>query len=171
MAGEAKTEEDNKAVLDYLRDSSWINSTLRFNEKNINKLQTNIVKLLDKVIGRAPKSNAMILYRAVPMYAIEDKKIGDTFIDKGFVTTASKKNSVKHPGYVHQDDRWILTIKVPTGIHILDMSQVVKDSSTAPPAAKDLAKWEDNYLLPRNLKFEIISLNNKKKEATIKVKE
>jgi len=169
MAGEAQTEEENKAVLDYLRDSGWLNSTLRFNDKNVKELQANAIKLLDKVIERAPNSKSMILYRAIPMYALNDKKVGDTFIDKGFVTTSPNKGMVKHPGYVHPDDRMILTIQVPRGVPVLDLSQVVKDSTIAPPEAKKLADWEDNYLLPRNLKFEIVSRDDKKRLATIKV--
>lgn len=154
-------KEDIEIVLDYLRDSSWFNSTLRGGREGIPLLQSK-VKVLDRVIQSIkPLASSMILYRAVPKSIFEDRKSGDTYVEKGYVSTSTDKVSVNHPGYVHPEDRMVLTIKVPAGIKILNMSELVQTSVHAPDKAKQLAAWEGEFLLPRDLTFKILSLTKK----------
>jgi hypothetical protein len=154
-------KEDIETVLDYLRDSSWYNSYLRGGREGI-QIQRDKVMMLDSIIETIkPITSPMTLYRAVPNHVFEDKKKGDTYIDKGYVSTSSNKASVNHPGYVHRDDRMVLTIKVPSGIKVVNMSELVQTSIHAPDKAKQLAAWEDEFLLPRGLTFKILSLTKK----------
>src|ERR1035437_9948494 len=101
-------KEDIETVLDYLRDSSWYNSYLRGGKEGI-PIQRSKVMMLDSIIDTIkPITSPMVLYRAVPKHVFEDRKKDDTYVDKGYVSTSSNKNSVNHPGYVHSDDRMVL---------------------------------------------------------------
>ena len=156
--------EKESALLHYLRDSSWLNSGLRYTDgKNHLEIQSKSVKLLDEFIKNSPLTKSgLVLYRAIPRHVLEDLKEGDKFVDKGFISTSSNKQSVNDPGYVHPEDRVVLTLRIEPGIHALNVSEVIKQSSSAPTKAKELSEWEDEFLLERGLTFEIQILKYRK---------
>lgn len=78
------------------------------------------------------------------------------FEDEGFVSTSYDKNRAKLFGGSH-----ILEIEVPKGSKAIDMK-------TALPHA-DWEDWEDELLLPRNSKFEVINYDEQNKIVKLRL--
>lgn len=107
-------------------------------EKHITK-----VKLLDDAIQKAePLKSPLTCYRAIPKHVIEDLKVGDIYTDKGYVSLTKDKASANHPGYVHPDDRMILTVKLPAGTKLLDMNVTEIIFTALEPASHTLQTSE-----------------------------
>jgi len=156
--------DEEQALLHYLKDSFWYNLSLRSRAKQpLSDVQAQRIGVLDKAFLKAPPCGAMTLYRAIGRNVIEMNEwvVGSTFVDKGYVSTSSVKSLVNNPGYVHPEDRVVVTIAVPAGITIIDVYDTVRQMESAPAKAKALAESEKEFLLPRNLEFKITSLSHK----------
>jgi hypothetical protein len=164
----AFSEDEEKAVLDYIRDSRWFNSTLRSNYSKPHPVQAAAIAVLDGVFAKIkPSTQALTLYRAMPRHVLEDRKIGEVYLEKGYISTVAVRGLTRNPGYVHPEDRVIVTVKVPEGIHVLNVHELVSSFDSAPEAAKRLAAEETESLLPRNLSWSLLSFDGKK--ATIQI--
>lgn len=170
----ATTDEiEDEALLHYLRDSYFVNSALRSRAReksgeSLNVHQQSKVDAIDRLFAKTdPLKEPLTLYRAIGGYFTEDWEVGMTFVDKGYVSTSSIKNAVHNPGYVHPDERIVLTIEVPSGVRAIEVDEVIQRSETASAKAKALSAIEHEYLLPRNLMFKVLSI--KKKSIKLKV--
>jgi hypothetical protein len=154
------SENERSAVQTQLRDPSFVNTSLR-GSGVLSKEQQSHVDALDSAIKQSPVLDAgTVLYRAISRnFATESYKSslasnglnpGSTFTDKGFVSTTTDRNVANDPGYVHQNDRLVLHITVPDGIHALAPKDAVSGEK-----AVELASWEHELLLPRNQTFRI----------------
>ena len=159
-------------VQDYLRDSYATNSNLRHEENLETPYQKAKIEHLDAAINESkPLPSGTKLYRSVPgnYSAYEKLKAGDTFTEKGYASTTVSKRGAMNPGYVHPNDRLLLTIKGAGGTKALDMKSSISKYAEADPRAKSLASGEKEFLLPRGSKFKIVSIDRENGEAEVEL--
>lgn len=124
--------------------------------KNVDEIKK-IVESVDKVFEHSKIPETVTVYRGVP------KKIADKIIhsdrifeDEGFVSTSYLKEKAELFGGSH-----ILEIEVPAGSKAIDMK-------TALPHAR-WEDWEEELLLPRNSRFEIVKIDEENKVIKLKL--
>lgn len=124
--------------------------------KNVDEIKK-IVESVDKVFKHSKIPETVTVYRGVP------KKIADKIIhsdrifeDEGFVSTSYLKEKAELFGGSH-----ILEIEVPAGSKAIDMK-------TALPHAR-WEDWEEELLLPRNSRFEIVKIDEENKVIKLKL--
>lgn len=132
----------------------------RARQSSIDKDIAEIVKIIkgvDKVFENSRIPESTTVYRGVSEdIAQRVVDSGEAFKDKGFISTSYYKNRAKLFGGSH-----ILEIEVPKESKAIDMK-------TALPHAgwKD---WEDELLIPRDSKFEVISYDQQNKIVKLRL--
>lgn len=124
------------------------------------------IESLDEEIALTSAPRDMVLFRGVTgTEKFEKLKVGDTFKDKGFVSTTTKRESVidfmsgssgGRSGAIQKG--FVLEVSVPKGGKVLSVKNYFKDvSGRYGPTDGILAEAE--HLLPRGLTFRVDSIN------------
>jgi hypothetical protein len=156
--------DEHQAVKDHLRDSTWINGSLRnaHRQGDLHPRQKQHIESMDKAIEKAPPlKTSLTVYRAISQGApfLDNLKVGDTFVDRGYVNTSIEKSAVYNPGYVHPTDRLVMTIHIPAGIKVLVTNDVIQHDDD--PRARSLASEEKEHILGRGHTFKIKRMSKK----------
>lgn len=132
------------------------------------------VKSLDTEIGKTSAPRDMVLYRGVTgVEKFDNLKKGDTFKDKGFVSTTTKREAVTDFMSNASGGRFdsrpvekgvVLEISVPKGGNVLSVQNYFKDVSGRYGPEEGILS-EAEHLLPRGLTFRVDSI------STIKVRD
>jgi hypothetical protein len=107
-----------------------------------------VVDALDRVIQANPSQTDAVLYRAIAREAdqppLPEMKPGDTFSDKGFVSTSTNWTTGSDFQQSGKAEHRMLQIKVPKGTPALAVGKHIKDGPT-----------ENEVILPRGSKFKV----------------
>ena len=132
------------------------------------------VESLDTEIGKTSAPRDMVLYRGVTgVEKFDNLKKGDTFKDKGFVSTTTNREAVtdfmSNASGGRFDNRpvekgVVLEINVPKGGNVLSVQNYFKDVSGRYGPEEGILS-EAEHLLPRGLTFRVDSI------STINVRE
>jgi len=163
---EQPTVEEARAIDIYLRDSHFINLSLRNPfSKGLSQEQQKVVDVMDKLISQGDVSKEeLFVYRAIPKENIPE---GETFIDPGFVSATFSKAASQDPGFVHPADRVTLNIKVPAGTKYLRMEEAAK--AIGNEKAEELARQEKEVIFGRNTKFRILGRSETGKDVFVEI--
>lgn len=133
-----KEEFDKKQIDLYGKDASYT-SDLQYNEFAYN------IFLLDKMFKELSVSKELFVYRRFNKKLLPKIEIGESFIDKGFVSTSLTKNSLNK--VLHSDInkcKTIAKIRVPIGTSCVYIG-------------KDFSRNESELLLNRGLGYKLLS--------------
>lgn len=132
-----------------LLSSYFMNQYLRNNENGNNFLIKSINKLYKYLLNTPPLKNDYFLYRFVnDDYFIKNLKKGDTFIDKGFISTT--RDPFYSPGIKSTFGLILIKIKIPKNKNI---GLLIENYSLFPK--------EEEFLLPPNSKLKLLSKDDK----------
>jgi hypothetical protein len=133
-----------------------------------------IVEALDEEIAQTSAPRDMVLFRGVTgVEKFDNLKKGDTFKDKGFVSTTTKREAVTDFMSNASGGRFdsrpvekgvVLEISVPKGGNVLSVQNYFKDVSDRYGPPEGILS-EAEHLLPRGLTFRVDSI------GTINVRE
>ena len=173
----AQDSDGRFADVEYYTSSGYsdINNYLRTGKEpelgSVNETK-DIVKSMDKEISQTSAPRDMVLFRGVTgVEKFENLKEGDTFKDKGYVSTTTNRESVTdfmsnasggRSGPIQKG--FVLEVSVPKGEKVLSVKNYFKDvSDRYGPAEGILAEAE--HILPRGTTFLVDSI------STINVRE
>jgi hypothetical protein len=147
-------EDRTNSMIDYTTAGRAINEVLRGKplseidpdeQRFLNKRGWSIeqrVHNMDDAVASSPPLPAQTLYRGMARSVIENLRPGDTFSDKGFVSTSRSEGLAI--GWARGRGGGFLRIDIPAGTKGFDVS----------PANK---KGEQEVLLPRDSTFDVLS--------------
>jgi hypothetical protein len=161
----------------YTSVGSWeINGLLRTGkvpeDSNSNKEEIrDYIKSLDTEISKTSTPRDLVLFRGTSgtgTEVFEKLKVGDIYIDKGFVSTTLDIAVV--PEFMstatggRYDSRpiekgYVLEISVPKGSKALSVNSYFRNVSGRYGPSGDIRK-EDEHILPRNTKFRVDSISS-----------
>lgn len=132
-----------------LLGSYYMNVFLRDNKNNgDNMMIKSINKLAKLMLNSPPLKNDYYLYRFIwDDFFIKDLKIGDIFMDKGFVSTT--RDPFYSPGIKSNFGLILIKIKIPSNKNV---GLLVENFSLFPK--------EEEFLLPPYSKFKLLSRND-----------
>jgi len=127
------------------------NKNLRNNTTTLNKFLADGINSIINIIYKSPKlKNNYYLYRFVwDDYFLKDMKIGDYFIDTGFLSTT--RDPFYSPGINGNFGLTLLKINIPKNKNGIGL--FIENFSLFPK--------EEEFLLPPNTKLKLISKNDK----------
>ena len=129
--------------------SYFMNKYLRENKDANYLIIKNINKLAKHLKNTPPLQNDYFLYRFIwDDFFLKDLKKGDTFIDKGFLSTT--RDPFYSPGLKSNFGLILVKIKIPKGKNV---GLLIENYSLFPK--------EEELLLPPNSKLKLISLDDK----------
>jgi len=149
----------------YLRTREWLED----NESGLKQSDVqDYTEALDYVISRTEAPRDMLLYRGVTgADEIYNLEVGDTYKDKGFVSTTTQPNQLWSFMSTALGGRYdsrpvqkgvVLQINVPKGSNVLSVNRYFKGVSDRYGPSEGIRE-EDEYILPRNLKFRVDSVS------------
>ena len=149
----------------YLRTREWLED----NESGLKQSDVqDYTEALDYLISRTEAPRDMLLYRGVTgADKIYNLEVGDTYKDKGFVSTTTQPNQLWSFMSTALGGRFdsrpvqkgvVLQISVPKGSNVLSVNRYFKGVSDRYGPSEGIRE-EDEYLLPRNLKFRVDSVS------------
>lgn len=165
--------DETEAVRDYINSGYlFINGFLRKRDlmgeadlKIQSEKQGKKIELLDSVFAKVPPSEKeTIVYRGLSGVIAEQLKnspVGSTFVDKGFVSTTRMFEIAENFTTIsnQNDKKAVLSITVPAGTKSLGVSRFFRGDTRA--------AVELETILPRGLKFEITSIEEKVIQAKV----
>lgn len=111
---------------------------------------------LDQAFWWSKTARDIKLFRSAPLDATA-LRVGDTFVDKGFVSTSTQQTSA---GGFMQSDKWHLEILVPKDTPAVAMTRV---------SGRPVAMAECEILLPRNCRFKVNEINEARKTIEVEL--
>jgi ADP-ribosyltransferase exoenzyme len=147
------TQNGYEEINTYLRDREGFANAMGQEDKNF--IQSHTVAI-DNAFKDAPPTTApMTVYRGVFAGQFADTlktlQPGDTFTDKGFVSTSQNLVTAVDRSTSSWGDGAKLTIEVPTGSRVLDVNKALGDEVQFPK--------EEEILLNRNSTFEVTKVD------------
>jgi hypothetical protein len=164
------SSEEGKAIEDYTSgsgDYGVVNTLLREGEQGMFpgeiKRGNELVGLIDSVIEKAPTlKEGIVTYRGIwgqeALSVFTNMKPGDTFIDSGFSSTSLNRKIAENFARSNQANGGIvLEIVNPKG------SKGIFPLATRTEIVKEYVEYtsEKEWLLPRNSKFKVLSVEGK----------
>ena len=130
--------------------SYFMNRFLRGNEKNGDNFLINMINNFSKKMTNTPKlNNDYFLYRFVwDDNFLKNLKIGDTFIDKGFISTT--RDPFYSPGLKSNFGLVLIKIKIPANKNV---GLLIENFSLFPK--------EEEFILPPNSVLKLLSKNDR----------
>jgi len=169
----AQDSDGRYADVEYYTSSGYsdINNLLRTGaepELGTKKEAREYIKSLDTEIAKTSAPRDMILYRGVTGVEKFDKlKEGQTYTDKGFVSTTTERGSVTEFMSTAEGGRFdsrpvekgvVLEISVPEGGNVLSVQNYFKDLSGRYGPSEGILS-EKEHILPRGLTFSVDSIS------------
>jgi len=143
------TDDESRAIREYSGyDFEDINDQLRLGI-DMNKGYT--IEKIDSALSKTSSPIDFISHRLANQRFYSDLNVGDTYTDKGFVSTSLMKDHVPM-GF---DKDFSIHIRIPKGTKGAFIDMISK------------ARGETEFLLPRNTSFRVISKSGK--EMTVEV--
>ena len=150
----------------YLRTGKWQEG----NESGLNKSDVqDYTRALDFVISRTEAPRDMLLYRGTTgVDKFDTLKVGDTFTDKGFVSTTTEPKQLWNFMSTALGGRYdsrpvqsgaVLQINVPKGNNVLSVNRYFKGVSDRYGPTEGIRE-ENEHILPRNTKFRVDSVSS-----------
>ena len=137
-------DEENKIIFKYRKNSSIYNDALRNNKTNTNLNEE--IKILDSLIEHSqPLKKECIVYRLIPnnILDIDNLKTGEIITDKAFMSTGTSTETGEFAQSLNTYiDSFIYRINLPAGTKGLDYGC-------------------EEFILPRNSKIQINSIDRK----------
>lgn len=158
----SKVTSQEKLAFDSYQQSAYrdMNGQLRGKEKfkgDKKKEVDDLIKNLEAGIQKSKALDDILVYRGGNTNIIGDMKAGDTFTDKAFLSTSINKGASE--AFIERGGNHF-TIEVPKGYPISPMML----------PNRDLIDMEEELLLPRDVKMNIISIEERKGIKYIKVR-
>ena len=126
------------------------------------------VKALDTEIGKTSAPRDMVLFRGVTgVEKFENLKVGQTFTDKGFVSTTTNRGTVTEFMSTASGQRFdsrpvekgfVLEINVPEGEKVFSVRNYFKGVSDRYGPSEGILS-ESEHILPRGLTFKVDSIS------------
>lgn len=158
----AEYTDAEKVAMNHYASMTWASAINRYhrtgssgslegitNDEIIAKTQ-----LLDSAMSKLKLPENQALYR-ITNHVPKNLKVGDTFTDPGYGSTSAISNLFK-PG----PDAVTLKIKAPKGLPVINMSMYSLDYSNNIDSQAEI-------LLPRNIKYKIVSIKDNNIEAEV----
>lgn len=145
-------------TLDSVPEKTLVERLKQIKAKEALQETKEIVSGVDTIFDHSIMSETTTVYRGIgerTTHRILSSENG-IFEDKGFISTSYYKNRAKLFGGSH-----ILEIEVPKGSKAIDMK-------TALPHA-EWKDWEDELLLPRNSRFEVVNYDEQNKIVKLRL--
>lgn len=164
------SDDDQAVIKDYYQGGAYdVNNYLREGGKVVNNpMASKLSQILDNNEVKAPttvyrkvNSGKLITqkdsyYADNPELAFPDLKVGDTFTDKGFMSTSKSNNLERfNPDSDMFEGDTELVIKLPKGVKALDLQPIADKGLSAGYES------EQEVLLQHGLKLKVTSIENK----------
>jgi hypothetical protein len=169
----AKDSEGRSADVEYYTSSGYsdINNYLRTGAKpelgSVSETKESI-ESLDKEISLTSAPRDMVLFRGVTgVEKFEKLEVGDTFTDKGFVSTTTNRDTVTEFMSTATGGRFdsrplekgvVLQISVPQGENVLSVKNYFKGVSDRYGPSEGILS-ETEHILPRGTTFRVDSIS------------
>jgi len=130
-------DDQEKSVFDEYKASSFkLNNDIRNGNISMS------VQILDSLISKYENVHDIVLYRAMPLYCIDEKQVGNIYQDITYLSCSLEKYSIFK--FCTEKEMAVLQIYCPASTHMINMD-------VNPQFADD----ETEYLLTRNLPLEV----------------